>query len=443
MRILKTILYSLLAVVALAILAFSGFFLWHAIPKVQEAPPEVLSTDAIFHEEEIPAPQPEPTPLPAPETPPAEEPPTEEPPAEEEPEEAPPIDGEVSPRALAEAYLQTMTAEEKIWQLFITTPEAITDVALATRAGEATKTALQTYPVGGLCYFAGNLEDQQQAAALLTNTQSFAKTPLFLCIDEEGGQVSRAGANEDLNVTHFPAAAEFGESHDTEGVRQMGATLAQELQALGFNVNFAPVADVITNPNNEEIGNRAYSTDPAIAADLVAAMVDGLQHNGMIACLKHFPGHGSTEADSHDGESISDRTLDQLRETEWVPFRAGIDQGVMFVMLSHLSNTNLSSLPADLSPQVVSYLRKELDFSGLILTDSHQMGAITDHYTSGEAAVLALQAGVDVILMPDDLQAAFDGVKTAVDSGTVTQERIDESVLRILTIKYAFGIMEG
>ena len=221
----------------------------------------------------------------------------------------------------------------------------------------------------------------------------------------------------------------------------MGSALAQALSALGFNVDFAPVADVVTNPNNTEIGDRSYSDDPQVAAAMVSAMVEGLQRGGMVSCLKHFPGHGSTENDTHEGKSVSNRTVEELRSCEWIPFQAGIDKGAAMVMVSHLTNANLSDLPSDLSAQVMTYLREELGFQGLIVTDSHQMGAITDYYESGEAAVLALQAGADMVLMPQDLQAAFDGVQAALEDGTLTQARIDESVMRILAVKFSFGII--
>ena len=162
----------------------------------------------------------------------------------------------------------------------------------------------------------------------------------------------------------------------------------------------------------------------------------------MAACPKHFPGHGSTETDSHEGKSVSTRTLEELQQTEWIPFQAGIDQGAAFVMVGHQTNENLSPMPASLSPAVMAYLRNELNFDGIIITDSLQMGAILNEYTSAEAAVLALQAGADMLLMPNDLQTAYDGVLAAVADGTLTQARIDESVLRILTAKYAFGILE-
>lgn len=438
MRVFKIILTILVTIFAVTVLCFAGFFLWNAIPKASTGP-DVLQTDQIFEPDQT-----DDTP-PQPEAPAVQEPdpqPTPDPePTPDEPDQADePADQTTSSQA--QAYLETMTQDEKIWQLFFVTPEAITGVNQATVAGDTTRDALARMPVGGLCYFAQNLENTQQVQQLLSGTQSYAKTPLFLGVDEEGGVVSRAGANDDIDVTHFDAAQTYGRKADVAEVYNVGKTLAQQLGALGFNLDFAPVADVVTNPNNTEIGTRSYSSDPQVAAPLVGAMVEGLQRGGMLSCLKHFPGHGSTETNSHLDKSISTRTLDELRETEWVPFQAGIDKGAAFVMISHLTNENLSDKPSDLSPEVMGYLRNELGFTGIIITDSQQMGAITSYYDSGDAAVLALQAGADMILMPEDLQAAFDGVKAALADGTLTQERIDESVLRILNTKYQFGIMK-
>ncbi len=440
MRILKTVFGSLFALIAVGLLAFSCYYLWLSIPRQKEAP-EVLQSELIFQEE------PEAEPAPAPATPQPAVPviTPESPPEEPEEEVEPPVEPDTptfASQQLAEAYLQTMTTEQKLWQLFITTPEAITHVNLATRAGETTKTALQTYPVGGLCYFSDNLKEAEQTKIMLTNTQSYAAAGLFLCIDEEGGTVSRAGSNPDMEVTPMKAAAEYGAAGDTAVLYADAVRLAQELTALGFNLNFAPVADLAMETESSEIGSRAYSSDPKVTADMVAAMVSGLQEGGMLSCLKHFPGHGSAETDSHEDTSVSKRTLEELQEADWVPFHAGIEKGVPFVMMSHLTNKNLSREPASLSPEVVEYLRQELGFTGIVITDSQKMGAIANHYSSGEAAVLAIQAGADMILMPADLQAAFDGLKAALDEGKLTEERINESVLRILTVKYAQGILK-
>ena len=170
-----------------------------------------------------------------------------------------------------------------------------------------------------------------------------------------------------------------------------------------------------------------------------------MQQNGVASCLKHFPGHGSTEADSHKGASVTERTLDELRETELLPFSSGIKAGATMVMVSHMSAPNVTGdeTPCDLSPAVVTdLLRGELGYRGVVITDSHEMGAITEYYSPGEAAVKALSAGCDIILMPQDLKQAAQGVLDALADGTLTVERVDESVLRILILKLRMGICE-
>ena len=434
MRVIQSILAVILSLAALCLLAFGGFILLDPVIGAEQ-PAVTLDTNHIFIPQEPEAVPPAVEPQPEPVLPPVEEPPAEQPPEEQPPQEDLAV-------TLARAYAAGMTLDDKIWQLFFTTPEGLTGVSPVTLAGETTKKSIEARPVGGIVYFAANLQDRSQVQKLLSGAQSFAKTPMFLGVDEEGGLVSRVGDNEALGTTKHPSAADVAKTANMKNAYDVGETMAKELSELGFNLNFAPVADVVTNPDNKEIGSRAYSDDPVMVSAMVAAMVQGLQQNGMVSCLKHFPGHGSTAADSHLGTSVSDRTPEQLRETEWLPFKAGLEQNAAFVMLSHLTNPHLSALPASMSLEVVAYLRNELKFDGVIITDSHQMGAITDHYLPGEAAVLSLWAGVDMILMPTDLQAAFDGVKQAVTDGTLTEERITESVVRILTVKYRFGIME-
>lgn len=435
MRVLKIILASALALLTVALTAFAVFILLDPVVGTRQ-PPVTLDTDQIFVPQE-----PEAEPLP----PAAEEPEEEEIPAPEaEPEEevpAPAPETADPSVTAAEAYAAGMTLEEKLWQLFFVTPENLTDVTLATRAGETTKKALEARPVGGIIYFAGNLEDREQTMTLLQNVKSYAKTPLFLGVDEEGGTVSRVGSNPELGVTMHEAPAVYGARADMKEVYEVGKTMALELGELGFNMNFAPVADVVTNGANTVVGSRAYSMDPETSAALVSAMVQGLQQNGMASCLKHFPGHGGTVEDTHAGTAVSDRTLEELRAVEWLPFMSGLDQNSAFVMLSHQITPALSDLPASLSGEVVTLLRQELGFEGIVITDSLQMGAITGEYSSDTAAVMALQAGADMLLMPNDLQKAYDGVAKAVEEGILTEARITESVVRILAAKYRFGLM--
>lgn len=395
-------------------------------PALQNTPPlpamrQESQTQAPEQTDEPPTPEPEPIPP-------------------EEPKAPTPTDQE-----LAQALLQTMELREKVYQLFFVTPESLTGTGTVTMAGETTRQALKTYPVGGLIYFADNLQNREQTISMLTAVQTFTKTPLFLGVDEEGGRVSRVASNPEMGTMSFEPMATYGETGDTAKVESIGRIMGQELTQLGFNVNFAPVADIVTNPANTEIGDRAFSDDPQVSASMVAAMVKGLQSKNILSAVKHFPGHGSTAADSHEGRSVSQRQLSELAEAELLPFAAGIRENAAFVMVSHMSLPNVlgNETPCDLSyPIVTELLRNALDYQGLIITDSHSMGSITQYYTSAEAAVLAIEAGIDMILMPENLEEAAVAIIRAVENGELSESRINESVLRILETKYRFGILQ-
>ena len=202
-------------------------------------------------------------------------------------------------------------------------------------------------------------------------------------------------------------------------------------------MNFAPVADVISE-GNETIGDRSFGTDVNLVSPMVVAAVEGMQSNGVSACLKHFPGLGDTTADSHDGMATTDKTLDDFNATDFPVYQAGINAGVEFVMVSHLSAPNVTgdNTPASLSPKMITeILRGQLGYQGIVITDAMGMKAITEYYTSADAAVKALQAGADVILMPENYEEAYNGVLEAVNNGTLTEERIDESLRRIFRVK--------
>lgn len=349
-----------------------------------------------------------------------------------------------TPEAKANAVdqlIEGMTLDEKIFQMFFVTPEDICDVGTVVQAGEATQTALKQYPVGGIIYFSKNIENREQLMAMLKNVTAYSKIPPFLSIDEEGGRVSRLG-DANVGITHHPPMAEISKTGDREKALEVGITLGKELTELGFTMDFAPVADVLTVGKNEDIGDRSFGTDPHLVADMVAAQVEGMQSQNLSATLKHFPGNGSTEANTHLGMGVSYRTLEELRQVEFLPFRAGIDAGADMVMVAHISLPNVtnSQIPATLSPLVVTdLLRKELGFEKVIITDALNMGAITDHYTPEEAAVLAVEAGADMLLMSPDIDADFWAIKEAVETGKISENRIEESVRRILTLKQERG----
>lgn len=319
-----------------------------------------------------------------------------------------------------------MTLEEKVWQLFFVAPEAL----------EGGSTAEQ--PVGGIVYFTDDFKDRQQTIDMITAAQAGSEIPLFIGVDEEGGRVARAGSVPELGTTLLPPMQEIGETGNTNEAYNAGVTLGTDLSELGFNVDFAPVADVLINKHNTEIGDRAFGKEPELVADMTASLVKGMESTGVSSVLKHFPGHGSVKTNSHNGYAESTRTYEELKECEFIPFEAGIDAGSDFVMVSHMTLTAATDekVPSSVSAEVVSgFLRSDLKFEGVIITDAFNMGAITDEYTSGQAAVKTLNAGVDMILMPEDLDEAYNAILTAVQNGTIAEERINKSVRRILFVK--------
>ena len=338
--------------------------------------------------------------------------------------------------------LDSMTLEEKINQLFMITPEALTGVGTVIQAGDGTREALAEHPVGGLIYFAQNLKDPDQTRTMLENTQEYASArsgfPIFLSVDEEGGQVARVGSNPSFGVPEIGNMSEVGAGGDTQEAYETGSTIGAYLKDLGFNMDAAPDADVLTNPANEVVKYRSFGSDPELVSRMAAAELKGLNDQGIIGMYKHFPGHGGTTADSHEGYVYVEENLEELKSGALVPFQDGADNGLRVIMVSHIACPEVTgdNTPATLSRQLVTdLLREDMGFDGLVITDALNMGAITEQYSSGEAAVAALNAGVDMLLMPADFQAAYDGVMAALENGELTEERIDESERRILEIK--------
>lgn len=338
-----------------------------------------------------------------------------------------------------QAILAGMTLREKLCQMMLVSPSALTGTSSVTAAGETLLDALETYPVGGFLLNTENLVSADQVAALLSDLQSASPIPLLLTCDEEGGRVGRLMRT--VGTTRLEAMLTF-KDQGPETARQNAATIGGDMAALGFNLDLAPVADVLTEPSNTVIGDRAYSDDFGQAAQLIPAAVRGF-HDGGVACvLKHFPGHGGTTGDSHYGSAYVHRTLDELRAGELLPFQAGIDAGADAVMMGHLIVPDVSEDPAVFSYQLVTgLLRKEMGFSGVIMTDALAMKAISDHYGDREVAVRAVQAGVDMLLCPMDLDTAIDALSQAVERGDIPESRIDESVERILLLKLDRGVL--
>lgn len=334
--------------------------------------------------------------------------------------------------------MDDMSLSDMVYQMMFVTPESLTGVQTVIQAGETTRTALENLPVGGIIYFSKNLKNREQTSEMIKNTQKYSKIPLFIGVDEEGGKVARLGSNPQMGVTKHPPMREIGETGNGAEAYDVGKTLADDIKDLGFNVDFAPDADVLVNKDNKEIGDRSFGTDPELVSVMVENEVRGLQDNGVCSAIKHFPGHGATHTDSHTGYSEVTRTAEELRKTEFLPFKAGIDAGVDFVMVSHMTLTNATEekVPSSISEEVITdMLFYELGFEGIAITDSFSMGAITEEYTVSEAVTKAVKAGADMILMPSDLTETHKAIMSAVDSGEISRERIEKSVRKILTLK--------
>lgn len=342
--------------------------------------------------------------------------------------------------------IASMTLEEKVAQLFLITPEALTGLSSVTKAGEDTRAALSQYPVGGLIFFENNIQSRQQVAEMLNKQQEYSQEriglPLFLSVDEEGGQVTRIASALGNDVETFPDISEIGALEDVGQAYELGDTIGEYLSDMGFNLDFAPVADVLSNPDNTVVKRRSYGSNPQIASEMVKSNLEGLQNHQVFGCVKHFPGHGATEGDTHQGYAYTDKSWEELRNNDAVPFQESIHWGVKFVMVGHISLPRVTGndIPASLSSYVIGcLLREELAYDGIVLTDALNMKAVTDQYTSSQAAVEAILAGNDMILMPKDFHSAYRGILDAVENGTISQERVDESLRRILELKFSFS----
>lgn len=342
--------------------------------------------------------------------------------------------------SLVDETLAGMTLHEKVCQMMFVTPEELTGEDGVTVAGDATRQALENYPVGGIVYFAKNLESQDQVKEMIDNSQKYSSIGLFVATDEEGGVVNRL--MDTVGITYIGSMYYYKDDGD-ETAYENAYTIANDMSALGFNLDFAPVADVWSNPDNTVIGERAYSDDYAQAAELVGNAVKGFNDGGVMCTLKHFPGHGDTAEDSHYSSAYVHRTKEEIMADEMQPFRSGIEAGAEFVMVGHLIVPDIDEVPATLSYKIATgILRDELKFEGVAITDSFEMESIADNYSVDDAVVMSVKAGMDMILQPKDMASAVNSIEQAVADGELSEDRIDESVRRILTLKESRGLLK-
>jgi beta-N-acetylhexosaminidase len=358
------------------------------------------------------------------------------------------------PRGWINSTIAAMTVEEKVGQLFSTHVYGNTvdsnDPANVAEYGLGTpREIIEKYPLGGVLYFAWthSVDNPEQAAGLSNGIQKVAtstgaKVPALISIDQEGGLVARVLEP----ATQTPGNMALGATRDERGARDLAAVQGTELAAMGITQNFAPVADVNVNPANPVIGVRSFGSDAGLVAGMTAAQVRGYEDDaGISSTAKHFPGHGDTAVDSHYGFPIITHTREQWETIDKPPFQAAIDAGIDAIMTAHIQVPALddSGDPATLSkPIITGILRGEMGYSGVVVTDSLGMQGVRDKYGDDRVPVLALKAGVDVLLNPPNLAVAYQGVMDAVASGELTEARLDESLRRILDLKWRNGVVQ-
>lgn len=373
-------------------------------------------------------------------------------------------------RAEAEKIVSEMTLDEKIGQMLM--PDfrqwkqaGESEVQDFTEMNEEVAEIIDEFDLGGVILFAQNVKTTEQTAKLTHDLQQVAindedgNLPLLTTIDQEGGIVTRLGTG-----TNFPGNMAIGATKNEQSSYDTGSVIGKELNSLGINVNFAPSVDVNNNPLNPVIGLRSFSSNPDLVAKLGVKMIEGIQSNGVAAAAKHFPGHGDTATDSHYGLPKVDKSLEELKKVELKPFQAAIDNGVDMIMTAHIQFPQIEKdtytsikdgqeiqIPATLSDDILTgLLREDMNFDGVIITDALNMAAIAENFGEVETVKMAFEAGVDIALMPTilrskadvpKLRAIVDGVKEAVESGEISEEKINESATRVVKLKIDRGVM--
>lgn len=358
--------------------------------------------------------------------------------------------------------IDKMTLEQKVAQLFVVSPETLTGVDSVQYAGDMTYQALQDYPVGGIVFAKDNIDSSSQFGTMTDNLQSYSEDisglPLFLAAAEEGGSASVLGNNDNLdeyyensysdddsdyssssaNSVHSGATSmsEIGRKDDSTNAYEAGKSIGSLMSAYGLNLDLAPVADVLSG-NSTGIGDRTFGTDAQTVSDMALEVIRGIQEEDVNAAMKYFPGYGAASSNM-SGFPVINSSLDELKKKEFLPYSNAIAQGLDFVMVGHISVPNVTGddTPASLSEKMISeVLRKDLGFKGIVMTDYLNDKTIVKNYSAADAAVKAIQAGADFLLEPDDLEAAYEGVLKAVKKGDITEDRLDESIYRILRVK--------
>ena len=369
-----------------------------------------------------------------------EEPVTEAPSVEELPEILEPVITEEPVNALDEyvdGLIASMSLEDKVSGIIMTSPEALTKVTLATVAGDGTRAALENYKVGGIVYAAKNVTSHDQFRDMMAGTLTMVDDTTFLAIAEEGGNNASPVAKVDFYETAL-RASEVAETNDVANAYNVGSTIGTALKALGLNLDLAPIAD-LSSDAPESLDGRTYGSDAGNVLGYVSSMEDGLESAGVTACLKYFPGQGYAGANPEFGRTVINKTEEEYRKGDFLVYEACIQNGTKMIMMSNAVVAAFDdSQPATLSEAIVTgILRNELGFDGVILSGNLGDVAIGDYYTVEDAAVNALKAGCDMLYNPTDFETAYNAIISAVGDGVISEERINDALRRIYRIKYA------
>ncbi|MBR3209913.1 MAG: glycoside hydrolase family 3 protein [Bacilli bacterium] len=323
--------------------------------------------------------------------------------------------------------IESMSLEQKIAQMLV-----LECPVIPTNAEEY----LKETPIGGIILMRECITSFEETKNYVSNFQKNSPYPVIISIDHEGGSVQRLGYLSDVSVSDIPFMYNVGKKNDSSLTHDIGKVLAEEVRAIGVNVDFAPDIDIFSNPRNKAIGKRSFGEDASLVSTMGVSLAKGLEDNNVISCFKHFPGHGDTDVDSHVSFPIINKSLDELNSLEFVPFKEVINAGAKMIMVGHIALPAITGddTPSSLSKSVIDVLKNDLGYKGLVISDGLNMGALTKIYSNEEIAIKAVEAGNDLLLMP------LDGVKTIeyIKNSSISEERINESVRKILKFKYKY-----
>jgi len=338
-------------------------------------------------------------------------------------------DKKVESKDKIEELIANMTLEEKIAQMFVIyVNKNVVDRDL--------KAFLEKNKPSGIILMKENFSTYDNTKKFVQDIKNLSEIPPIISVDQEGGRVQRLKFLSDVNVTDIPDMLTLGETNDMKLAYQTGKVIAEELRSIGVNVVYAPVVDVFSNKENKVIGNRSFGSDANQVSRMALSLANGIEDNGVIATYKHFPGHGDTSIDSHDNLPVISKSYEELESLELIPFVQAVNNDAKLIMIGHIAFPNLTNdnTPASLSKVLITdILKNKLNYNGLVITDALNMDALTKNYSSEDIIIKAIEAGVDLLLMPDDLEKSIEVVKNK-----ISEERIDESVKKILSFKYKY-----